>query len=299
MSAPDWRAVARKDFEDAVRSKMLWSVMGVFVAFMAVLVVLVQATAPDAVDSGATAVLAFVAQLAQLFVPLTALIAGYMAVVGERTDGSLRILLSYPFSRFDVVFGKLVGRSAVIATTLVVAFVFALGLATLMYGGAALGPFLGLVVAALLFGGAWTGVAVGISAGSTTRGRAMALAIGLYLVMFMFWQAIAAGVYSLVEGSIPGLVVEPWYFLLERLNPIEAFRVLAESALGEPVRSMVMLPVEDVPLDASPEQLALANRVAGDLPFYLDDWFAAVLLVAWAVVPALVGYRRFRRSDLE
>jgi ABC-2 type transport system permease protein len=44
--------------------------------------------------------------------------------------------------------------------------------------------------------------------------------------------------------------------------------------------------------------LLLSNRVGGDLPFYLSDWFAVVTMLLWIAIPAVVGYRSFRDADL-
>jgi ABC-2 type transport system permease protein len=221
-----WAQVARKDFEDAVRSKMLWGIMAAFVGFMAFVVGVTLATS-DADASGDAAV-GLTAQLGQLFVPLIALIAGYMAVVGERRTGSLRVLLGYPHSRWDVVFGKLVGRTGVIAVTLGVGSVVSIALVALATASPDLGAVVGLLGAIVLFGAGITGLAVGISASVRSRGKAMALAIGSVLVFLIVWDA-AAAAYALVTGALPGLEAEPWYFLLKRLNPVGAFRVVADA----------------------------------------------------------------------
>lgn len=291
-----WNQVARKDFEDAVRSKMLWGIMGVFVAFIA-FVVGVTVTTSDAPDSSDAALL-LTAQLGQLFVPLIALIAGYMAIVGERTSGSLRILLGYPHSRWDVVLGKLVGRTGVIAVTLGVGSLVSVALVGLVTTSPDMGSVVGVLGAIVLFGGSFTGLAVGISAAVRTRGKAMALAIGSLLVFLLVWDALAAGVYVLATGSLPGLEAEAWYFLLKRLNPIGAFSAVAETFVDGRVPQFLSLGIEEIPEGATSEDLLLKNRVDGSLPVYLSEWFAGLILVVWGIVPALVGYRRFERSDL-
>jgi ABC-2 type transport system permease protein len=296
MSAT-WRQVAHKDFADAVRSKMVWGIIAVFVGFVGFVLAVVATNVDGAAESGDAAI-GLAAQLGQLFIPMTALVVAYMAIVGERRSGSLKVLLSYPFSRFDVVFGKLLGRSAVIAVTMVAGFVGAAAVGALLFGSFALDEFAVLIGLSVLFGLAFVGIAVGISAATATRGKAMALAIGTFFVFLLIWHGVAAGVYAAVAGGMPGLEVEAWYFLLKRLSPIEAYHVAADSILGGEVHSLVQLPVEDVPADATPEQLKLANRVPGDLPFYLTDWFAGVTLAAWTVVPPALGYLRFRGADL-
>lgn len=291
-----WRQIAVKDVQDAARSKLLWGIGAAFVVFLSLFFVVAGATAPT--EPTATMALSFVAITSQLFIPLVALVAGYMAVVGERRSGSLRVLLSYPFSRLDVVVGKVIGRGVVIGMTLVVALVVGGIVATALYGSPGVGTFVGYLATVVLFGLTFAGIAVGISAGTASRGRAMGLAIGSYMWFLLFWRPVVAGLYYVLNGSLPGLVVEPWYFLARRLNPVEAFQVLESSVLDAHVGAAFGFPVEDVPSDATPEQLALANRLAGDVPFYLEDWFAVVILLAWLTVPVAIGYLRFRGADL-
>ena len=157
-----------------------------------------------------------------------------------------------------------------------------------------LGDVAGLLGSVVLFGVGFTGLAVGISASVRTRGKAMAVAIGSLLV----WDAAPAGLYATVTGSLPGLEVEAWYFLLKRLSPVGAFRAVAETFVDGRLQPFFQMGLEEVPGDATPEQLRLTNRVSGPLPFYLSNWFAAATLAAWGVVPVLVGYLRFERSDV-
>jgi ABC-2 type transport system permease protein len=293
-----WQQVARKDFEDAVRSKLVWGIVAVFVGFVGFALVVAIGTADDPASAPADAALEVTAALSQLFVPIIGLIVGYMSVVGERRSGSLRILLGYPHSRRDVVAGKLAGRAGVIAVALAAGSVVSILVVSVVVGSPSLWKFAGTLAATTLFGVAFTGLAVGISAGSTSRGKAMALSIGSVLVFLLVWKAAAAGVYATVTGSLPGLEVEGWYLLLKRLNPINAFRALATSAIDRYVSAFFQIGVEEIPANTSSEQLRASNRVAGDLPFYLSDWFTALVLTAWGVVPAAVGYLRFERSDL-
>jgi len=293
-----WAGLARKDFADAIRSKMLWAFIGVFVAFVLTSLPVAAQLFPETVTVTPAKAMAGVAMLAQLFVPGIALVAGYMAVVGERRSGSLRVLLSHPFSRGDVVAGKLVGRLLVTVTALGVGYAVASVLVVVLYGVPDARTFAGFVGAGVLVGLTFTGLAVGGSAAAASRGRAMTLTIGSFMAMVFFWKPLAAGLYYALTGSLPGLKAERWYFLLKRLNPLEAFRVLASEALDEPVSAVPEFPVEDVPATATPAQLDLANRLAGEVPFYLEPWFSIVVLVAWGVVPVLVGYWRFEHSDL-
>lgn len=298
MSAT-WRAVARKDLADAGRSKLLWAVIAVFVAFVAMALPVAEQLFPPTVAVGPREALAGVAMLAQLFVPGIALVAGYMAVAGERRSGSLRVLLGFPFSRRDVVLGKLAGRLTVTVTGLLVGFAVASGLVVALYGVPDLLVFGGFVAAGVLLGVAFTGLAVGGSAAAASRGRAMALTVGSFVAMVFFWKPVAAGSYYLLHGSLPGIPVESWYLLVKRLNPLEAYRVVTAWVLEVPVSAVPRFPVEDVPASGPFEQVSVATRLGGDVPLYLQDWVAVVVLLAWAVVPVAVGYWWFERADLE
>ncbi|MFW6382700.1 MAG: ABC transporter permease subunit [Haloferacaceae archaeon] len=289
--------VARKDFEDAVRSRMVWGVVGVFVGFTAFVMLAAMGTTDGGGATG-DAALALTAQLSQLFVPLVGLIVGYMAIVGERRSGSLRVLLSYPHSRRDVVFGKLVGRSAVIAVALGIGSAASVLLAAVLVELPASRDVVGMVASLVLFGVSFTGLAVGLSASVRRRGTAMAAAIGSMLVFLLVWNAAAAGVHVVVTGSSPGVQAEAWYFLLKRLNPVGAFNALAETSLDGRLSHLFQMGLEDIPADATPEELELSNRVEGPLPWYLTNWFAGLTLVAWGLVPTVVGYVRFVRSDV-
>lgn len=293
-----WRDVARKDFEDAVRSKMLWGFILVFVAFLLMSLLSAEQLFPDPVTVDATLALAGVAMLAQLFVPGIALVAGYMSVVGERQSGSLRVLLSYPFSRLDIVAGKLVGRTLVTGTALTIGFAVASLLVVVLYGAPEIEAFAGFVATGVLVGLTFTALAVGGSAAASTRGRAMTLTIGSFMGMVFFWKPAVVGLYYAVTGSLPGLKAESWYFFLKRLNPLEAYRVLTGSALDQRISAVPEFPLEDIPATTPTEQLELANRLAGEIPFYLEDWFSVVVLLAWGLVPVAVGYLWFEESDL-
>lgn len=293
-----WQLVARKDFADAARSRLLWGILAVFVVLVGVVGLTLNAASGE---TDAAGFLSFFAVLGgQLVVPVVALIAGYMSVVGERRSGSILVLFGLPHSRGDILAGKLVGRGAVVLVATAGAFAAAAVLNLAFAGDLPVVTFLATAGLTALLGLSFVGIAVGVSAAVATRGRAMAGAIGSYLLFGVLWEPVVAGVHYAVEGSLAGLQAPAWYFLLKRLSPVFAYTQAVNGLLEGTVTPLVRWPVEDVPQEAyaEPGALDLANRVAGDLPFFLGDWAAVLILAAWFVLPVLVGYRRFRNSDL-
>ena len=263
------RTVARKDMADAGRSKSLWGVTLAVVLFTAGITGLAGVSSDQPV--GEVFGLAF--QLVVLTVPIIALFLAKGAITGERESGSLRLMLSFPPSRRDILLGKLVGRTALmLVATLVGGVATGLVVVTLLGGGLELlAPFILLLG---LMGMAFVAIGLGISAASASDGRATAAAIGVYLVFVAMWDLIQVGIRAgavelgLVEaGSQPA-----WLQFIGTLPPNQAAVAAYETAVG-------------------------GGRVFAADPF-ASVWFPTLVLLAWLAVPVAAGYLRFRTADI-
>ncbi|MDQ2050851.1 ABC transporter permease subunit [Natronolimnohabitans sp. A-GB9] len=284
--------VARKEFEDAGRSKLLWALVGLLVGIVVVGYTAIWYTGEDA---SASEVLGFLGFPLQTIVPIAALIAGYMAVVGERRSGSIKLLLGLPPNRTDVVFGKLLGRLAVVGTAIGLAFLAALVLGAVYFGSVPFVDWLEFAAVTLLFGLAFAGLAVGSSAAVSTRGKSMALVVGVYVIFVVLWELVTAGPYYLVHDEGPPVEAQTWYLVLEQFNPMSAYTTMASNAIeGTVFPFTFQYGLEDFEAAG----MTPAERYAGDAPFYLQDWFGVVVLLFWLVVPVAIGYYRFKKADL-
>jgi len=73
-----------------------------------------------------------------------------------------------------------------------------------------------------------------------------------------------------------------WYQLFTRLNPNSAYQAAATALLpGGPGAGG-----------------NLAGGRSGSQPYFLESWFGFVILAIWIVVPLVLGYSRFERTDL-
>lgn len=291
----NWRPVARLHARDACRSRGLWLAVGLFA------VVSGLATALPALVIGgslsADQALVFLVAPLKLLVALAALLAGYGAIAGPRAGGQLALVLGLPVERTAVVVGAFVGRTAIVlggvGVGLVAAAVTLLG----VYGALPVGSVLAVGALLALLAVAVTALAVGLSAAAATPGRAAVAAVGAFVLFEFFWGVVPAGAHYLLEGTLPVDVVPAWVVLLERAQPLAAFEAAAELALPR-VESGVQLSPGGAQATTQRSGRALADRLAGPPPAYLDPWAAVATLLAWTVAPLAAGWYRFTRADL-
>jgi ABC-2 type transport system permease protein len=309
-----WYSVAKKEFQDTVRSKLIWALSAVFIIIFALPVFLGAAFGFGSNISQLTTDQFFQqrAILASGLIPIIAIVVGYAAIVGERESGSLKVLLSLPFTRTDVLVGKVIGRSAVVALPILLAFlVSALVLAP---AGAQLKP-LGFVLGSLLtalLGVVFVGLAVGFSAAVSTSRRALIATLGVYVYFFLFWNAFSQAVGTLLRtqlGADPAQTLKIQLFI-KLLNPTQSYQTLVTSALGQsPImaRTSMFRGMRSIGVC----QQALGGNVSmsqaggfscqatgAGMPFYYSDPAVAVYFLVWLVVPVYLGYRLFNDADL-
>lgn len=283
-----WQAVARKEFEDAIRSRSLWALTGLFVVLAVgaafLFAVLGSQTSGRSLSQSANRntmlnLVLFLRAPVSWLVPITALLGGYKAIAGERESGSIKLLLSLPHRRRDVVFGKVVGRSTVVSGAVAAGFGAALVVGLVLYSSFSLLVFLTFTLLTIAYATAFTSIAVGFSAFTPSTSRAAAGAIGTFALFKFVWGAIPGAIHLLVTGSAfpkPG-EYPTWFLLVKRLSPGGAYEgVLTAIRPGDRV----------------------ARLLGGAPPFYLEPWFAAVVLGLWIILPTWIGYRRFVASDL-
>lgn len=293
-----WEAVARKDFQDSIRSWWLWGLSAVFVVFYTVPAYFFyreigRAIVEQGEEITSTAFIDIMASINAFFIPIIAIVIAYAAVAGERDSGTLKLLLSLPHSRRDVVLGKVVGRSAVIVIPAILglgasAVVFALTPVTLEAGEYAAFTLLSAVLGVI-----FVALAVGISAAARTSRRAMIGTVGVYVLFTLFWGRFASGIARLANeytNASTETVVQLQLFVL-LINPSEAYQSLSATLWTEETlfaRASVFGGFES----------QLYAQVLEPLPAYFSDPAVVVLFLVWLIVPPVLGYLAFREDDL-
>lgn len=270
-------SVAKKDFLDVRRAKIVWFVAGIYTLFMVLLFYFGQRNVPE---PRVEAQLFAITGIGALVIPLIALVSAYLAIAGERESGSIKYLLSLPNTRRSVVFGKFLTRSAVVTGAIVFSFALAAVMALAWYPSLEADVFVGVVALTILYALTYVAVAIGISAATASRSRAMGGAIGFFFV-------------TNVLTMVPGFsIIDAFDYVI---NSLLDFGVSQDGL--EFVRALLS------PTMAYTYSTALAfpNSMSGipeDIPWYLQGEIMVVVMLAWLVVPIALGLWRFTRADL-
>ncbi|KTG07999.1 hypothetical protein AUR64_01855 [Haloprofundus marisrubri] len=269
-----WQAIAQKDFEDAVRSRWMLGLTAFFVLLIAAAAYFVR-PGPGQTFSSNQLLGLVSGTLVTTLIPLIALVMAYSAIVGERDSGSLKLLLSLPHSRADVVFGKVAGRSLALAVPIVVGFVLPallLALGPLQFDALS---YIGYTLLTVFLGVVFVAIAVGFSAAMASQRLAVAGAIALYFLFVPLWGAVRFPLQIyLVMGGGPGwlpVAGQDLFTAFQLLNPNAAFKIISGAFLNGELFTGQSL------------QLQLA---------------AVGMLLVWLTVPPLLGFLRFEASDL-
>lgn len=284
-----WQAVARKDFRDAIRSKLFWAlaiIFGLFAVGVGGAYGYFNELQGGGADQGVQLVM-FVSSPVSIFVTLTAVIICHKTIVGERDAGSLKLMLSLPHSRFDVVLGKIVGRTAVLAVPALASVVLGVGVGSALLGDFAIVPSLVLVASMLVLVATYVSLMVGVSAMTSSTTLATVAAV-MYFVVFEFVWDIIGVILLLVTVGASGTtnVNVDWYYVYTKIPPGNAFGTLFNAVLSEIGTT--------IPSAETANGMAAAQVDA----IYGTVWIAIPILVFWLLVPAVIGYKRFSDADL-
>jgi Cu-processing system permease protein len=210
-------------------------------------------------------------------VPLIALLLSYDAIVGEAERGTLLLLLAYPVSRPQVVLGKFLGHTAVLALATAVGY----GAAGLVLGFGEARPdweswmsFAGMIGSSVLLGTAFLALGYLVSVAVRDRGTAGGIAIGIWLVLVLIYDMALLG--ALVADQGKHITAGLFNHLL-LLDPADVYRLFNLTGFK---------------VSAFSGMAGLAEQAE----FGRATLLAA--LVAWIVAPLTLAAFLFRRRQL-
>lgn len=279
----NWLAIAKKDFRDARRSKILWGAMLILNLFI-LGVLATNTTDPGGQWSAAQVAMSTMVGVGMFFLPLIMVVIAYLSITGEQESGSIKYLLGLPNRRLDVLVGKFVGRTAVAMLGILIALVVGAVIMYVRFDEVPLVQYAGFSLLMLYFAAVYVGIAVGVSALSRTRGRALAGTLGVYFVFSVLWIFPSFNpqtATSYVVETLLGLDAMPrLYDLVLHLSPSYAFSIANYELVLEMTRS------------------GYVGSYPGGFPVYLQGWFMLVIMFAWFAGPLALGYARFRDAEI-
>ncbi|MBY6185271.1 ABC transporter permease [Marinobacter hydrocarbonoclasticus] len=227
--------IARKAFLDGLRNRWLLSLSTSFFALSLVLALFGSAASGTLALGPWQDSLSALATLAAVLIPLIAIQLSYDSFVGEREDGTLLLMLSYPLGRKHILLGKFLGQGGILALTALLGFGLT-GLIVFAFSsereGLLLG-YLGFIATAVLLG--WIFIALGycVSLTAASKGRAAAKLFALWFFFVLLYDLVLLG---LLVGQWGGI----WVRGLILMNPVDLFRLTNLMAIGHDSVSGVM-----------------------------------------------------------
>lgn len=274
-------AIIKKDFRDSIRSFSLLSSTVIFVVFVITLAAIQWIPVPyrnGGVETSTLVMLNSMRQPMVVMVPLISLALAYDTIAGERESGTIRLALGLPNTRADVVFGKFLGRTAVVTVSISGAYAVAGIIALVTFGTLDVVIFGLYTLLTIFYGAVYIALATGFSAATKTKQRAFVGAGALYSLFLLGWDVFLLGLQLVIYGhEIPETGLPDWFKFIGMLNPSTAFLHAARA----------IIPAYDA-ITFYPEGGAL----------YLQNWVGFVILGFWGVVPLLLGYRRFSSAAI-
>ena len=271
--------LADKELRDGLRNR--WVAAAILLLATLALALAFLGSAPvGAVKAGALSVtIASLSSLTVYLVPLIALLLAYDALVGEAERGTLLLLLAYPVARWQVVLGKFLGHSAILALAIAVGF-GSVPLVLVATGGErgsaeewqAFGT---MMASSLLLGMAFLGLGYLPSALVRERATAAGTAIGLWLVLVLLYDLALLGLLIADENQSLG---EGLVATLLTINPTDAYRIF-NLAGSEAVGRVT----------------GLAGLAAGG---GLATTSLLLSMAAWVVLPLLATVLVFRKKEI-
>ncbi|WP_135303686.1 ABC transporter permease subunit [Haloarcula amylovorans] len=321
----EWYTVSKKEFKDAIRSKGLWLLGLIFtVAFISPVALALYfdvGVSQGAQELGMQLLLSQIyTRMVTFLLPIVAIFVGFAAISKERTSGSLKLLLSLPHSRKDVIIGKVLGRCAVLGVPLAIS----LGLTAVFLAFSRLtfkpGLFAVFSFFTLVFALVFVAITVSISGAFSKSLWSGAANFIVYFYFTFLWNAGANGVGKILTNELGVTGAIRWHavLLLKLLNPNQAYQTLISSILGEgenaarAARYQMFSQGEQASrticssvLNGSPQAqegvfgtFVTCQAGSNPIPFVYSDPFVVVFMLVWVGIAATISYYTFNLADL-
>ena len=274
--------IVRGDLNRALKN---WVVQGVMLLFLLIIIPVIWQSINLSREGTFMGALSSRIEYA-FFLPVLVLgtAVGYQSVVGERDSNTIRYLLGLPGTRRELMSGKVIARVGIVVAAIVAVLFLTEAIVLLRLGAPYLNSFLIGAGWVLLVGTVWTTFVVGISAAVSSRYRALAVVLGVYLLFSTdngLWGAVVrpliglafTGRYTTPQWAYTTRVGPVWFQYLDGINPIVALRRVLEAL--QTVNG------------------SISSNMTPSLVLY-----SLLVIFVFAGGALYIGYRRFEQTDI-
>jgi len=270
------RIFATAIYETHIARRNRWVLIAVALMVVFSLVLSAVGSAPSG-GLGADRLSITVASLTSLsvyLVPLVALLMSFDAVAGEIERGTLPLLLTYPVARWEIIAGKLVAHTGILAVALVAGFGAAalVALASDPTAIAGAGALWRLAWTSTLLGATFLGIGYALSSQSRRASGAAGLAIGLWLGLVVLYDLALLAAVVADDGGTFTTQVFPAALLA---NPADAFRLFNLTA----------------------SQATVAASGIGSAAASIALWQSLLSILVWPIVALGLATLAFRKVE--
>ncbi len=211
-------------------------------------------------------------------IPLIALMLSYDAIVGELESGTMLLLLTYPVARWQVIAGKFLGHSLILALATAIGYGtagLAVGLNDPDFDSAIWLSFAVMVGSSVALGMVFLALGYLISAMVRERGTAAGIAVAVWLFFVLLFDM---GLLGLLVADKGANLDAQTVTVLMMLNPADIYRMLN--------------------LATSPEISALSGMPSLGGGGVQGKGGLISVLAAWILVPLVISTVVFRRKEI-
>jgi Cu-processing system permease protein len=267
--------IAQKEITDGLRNRWVLGATLLLAGLAFALSFLGSAPSGQLGVKPLAVVVVSLSSLTIFLMPLIALLISYDAIVGEIERGCMLLLLTYPVTKGQILIGKFLGHTGILAIATMVGY-GAAGIAVAWSGDTdaiSWQAFANLIVSSIMLGCAFIALAYWVSASVRERSTAAGIAIGIWFGMVVIYDLLLMGLLIGTKGWIDATVFP--YLLLA--NPADIYRLLNLTAFDN-IRSFSGMAGLSEQAQFSPLTLVTA-------------------LVVWIGVPLTLAGLRFGRSE--
>jgi Cu-processing system permease protein len=273
-SARRMQVVAREEYAKALESRWLFGFAALLAAMVVGLSYFGLAQSREIGFQGFARVTLSLMNLVLFTVPLMGLLLGVASITPR--DGTLPLLLAQPVARAEVFLGKYAGLALALSAAQAVGFGAGGVVIAVQAGAEQMRGFMVLAALSFALGAITLAAAMFLAVLWPDRLKAMAAAIGLWLLMVVAYDLVLLG----ATAAFSGVPLQAILFPALLINPVDLARVLTTLATGS---GALFGPTSAVLVRLFGTHTGVAVGIG-------------VLTVEW-IVPLALGVWMFRRRD--